>query len=60
MAKNITCFTILSRILQFPRPVKLEDLRAKAKVVFGQSVDLHYANNEVSAGAGLAGFSLGE
>ncbi|ELW62212.1 Mitogen-activated protein kinase kinase kinase 2, partial [Tupaia chinensis] len=35
------------RILQFPRPVKLEDLRSKAKVAFGQSMDLHYTNNEL-------------
>lgn len=37
----------LCRILQFPRPVKLDDLRAKAKVAFGQTMDLHYTNNEV-------------
>ncbi|KAK9972956.1 hypothetical protein ABG768_023710 [Culter alburnus] len=35
------------RILQFPRPVSLEDLSAKAKVAFGQSMDLHYTNNEL-------------
>uniref|UniRef100_H0UZM2 mitogen-activated protein kinase kinase kinase n=1 Tax=Cavia porcellus TaxID=10141 RepID=H0UZM2_CAVPO len=35
------------RILQFPRPVKLEDLKSKAKVAFGQSMDLHYTNNEL-------------
>lgn len=35
------------RILQFPRPVKLEDLASKAKVAFGQPMDLHYSNNEV-------------
>lgn len=35
------------RILQFPRPVKLEDLRSKAKVAFGQTMDLHYTNNEL-------------
>ncbi|TRY74209.1 hypothetical protein DNTS_002855 [Danionella cerebrum] len=35
------------RILQFPRPVSLEDLRTKAKVAFGQSMDLHYTNNEL-------------
>uniref|UniRef100_A0A3Q3F592 Mitogen-activated protein kinase kinase kinase 2 n=1 Tax=Labrus bergylta TaxID=56723 RepID=A0A3Q3F592_9LABR len=35
------------RILQFPRPVKLDDLRAKAKVAFGQMMDLHYTNNEL-------------
>ncbi|NWX46885.1 M3K2 kinase, partial [Steatornis caripensis] len=35
------------RILQLPRPVKLEDLAAKAKVAFGQTMDLHYSNNEL-------------
>lgn len=35
------------RILQFPRPVSLEDLSVKAKVAFGQSMDLHYTNNEL-------------
>uniref|UniRef100_A0A8P4K442 Mitogen-activated protein kinase kinase kinase 2 n=1 Tax=Dicentrarchus labrax TaxID=13489 RepID=A0A8P4K442_DICLA len=35
------------RILQFPRPVKLDDLKAKAKVAFGQTMDLHYTNNEL-------------
>ncbi|XP_026070067.1 mitogen-activated protein kinase kinase kinase 2-like [Carassius auratus] len=35
------------RILQFPRPVSLEDLSTKAKVAFGQSMDLHYTNNEL-------------
>ncbi|MEQ2214616.1 hypothetical protein XENOCAPTIV_014372, partial [Xenoophorus captivus] len=35
------------RILQFPRPLKLEDLKTKAKVAFGQATDLHYTNNEV-------------
>ncbi|XP_073503571.1 mitogen-activated protein kinase kinase kinase 2 [Phyllobates terribilis] len=35
------------RILQFPRPVLLEDLCAKAKVAFGQCMDLHYSNNEL-------------
>ncbi|KFO27593.1 Mitogen-activated protein kinase kinase kinase 2, partial [Fukomys damarensis] len=35
------------RILQFPRPVKLEDLKSKAKIAFGQSMDLHYTNNEL-------------
>lgn len=37
----------LWRILQFPRPIKLDDLKAKAKVAFGQTMDLHYTNNEV-------------
>ncbi|KAK1166320.1 mitogen-activated protein kinase kinase kinase 2-like, partial [Acipenser oxyrinchus oxyrinchus] len=35
------------RILQFHRPVKLEDLFSKAKVAFGQSMGLHYTNNEL-------------
>ncbi|KAM4710640.1 mitogen-activated protein kinase kinase kinase 2 isoform 2-T2 [Anableps anableps] len=35
------------RILQFPRPLKLEDLKTKAKVAFGQTMDLHYTNNEL-------------
>lgn len=35
------------RILQFPRPVKLDELRAKAKGAFGQNMDLHYTNNEL-------------
>ncbi|KAM6893030.1 mitogen-activated protein kinase kinase kinase 2 [Lycodopsis pacificus] len=35
------------RILQFPRPVELDDLKAKAKVAFGQTMDLHYTNNEL-------------
>lgn len=35
------------RILQFPRPLSLEDLSAKAKVAFGQIMDLHYTNNEL-------------
>uniref|UniRef100_A0A8C5WXR1 Mitogen-activated protein kinase kinase kinase 2 n=1 Tax=Laticauda laticaudata TaxID=8630 RepID=A0A8C5WXR1_LATLA len=35
------------RILQFPRPIKLEDLASKAKVAFGQSMNLYYSNNEL-------------
>uniref|UniRef100_A0A3B3R6G7 Mitogen-activated protein kinase kinase kinase 2 n=1 Tax=Paramormyrops kingsleyae TaxID=1676925 RepID=A0A3B3R6G7_9TELE len=35
------------RILQFPRPVRLDDLQFKAKVAFGQAMDLHYTNNEL-------------
>ncbi|XP_053354579.1 mitogen-activated protein kinase kinase kinase 2 [Clarias gariepinus] len=35
------------RILQFPRPLRLDDLSAKAKVAFGQTMDLHYTNNEL-------------
>ncbi|KAL7991813.1 hypothetical protein Chor_016069 [Crotalus horridus] len=34
------------RILQFSRPIKLEDLASKAKVAFGQSMNLYYSNNE--------------
>ncbi|KAM3923626.1 mitogen-activated protein kinase kinase kinase 3 [Leptodactylus fuscus] len=36
------------RILQFPRPVKFEDVEQKVKFVFGQQMDLHYMNNELS------------
>ncbi|XP_073463700.1 mitogen-activated protein kinase kinase kinase 3 isoform X2 [Aquarana catesbeiana] len=36
------------RILQFPRPVKFEDVEQKVKMVFGQQMDLHYMNNELS------------
>uniref|UniRef100_A0A3Q2YVU7 Mitogen-activated protein kinase kinase kinase 2 n=1 Tax=Hippocampus comes TaxID=109280 RepID=A0A3Q2YVU7_HIPCM len=35
------------KILQFSRPIKLDDLREKAKVAFGQTMDLHYSNNEL-------------
>ncbi|XP_060629983.1 mitogen-activated protein kinase kinase kinase 2 [Anolis sagrei] len=35
------------RILQFPRPIRLEDLASKAKVAFGQPMNLHYSNNEL-------------
>ncbi|XP_010884838.1 mitogen-activated protein kinase kinase kinase 2 isoform X2 [Esox lucius] len=35
------------RILQFSRPVSLDDLGNKAKVAFGQALDLHYTNNEM-------------
>uniref|UniRef100_A0A4W5N3C5 Mitogen-activated protein kinase kinase kinase 2 n=1 Tax=Hucho hucho TaxID=62062 RepID=A0A4W5N3C5_9TELE len=35
------------RILQFFRPVRLDDLGNKAKVAFGQAMDLHYTNNEL-------------
>ncbi|XP_077464451.1 mitogen-activated protein kinase kinase kinase 2 [Stigmatopora argus] len=35
------------RILQFSRPIKLDDLREKARVAFGQTMDLHYSNNEL-------------
>ncbi|XP_036276178.1 mitogen-activated protein kinase kinase kinase 2 isoform X1 [Pipistrellus kuhlii] len=35
------------RILQFPRPVRLEHLRSKAKTAFGQPMELHYTNNEL-------------
>uniref|UniRef100_A0A8C5A3V2 Mitogen-activated protein kinase kinase kinase 2 n=1 Tax=Gadus morhua TaxID=8049 RepID=A0A8C5A3V2_GADMO len=35
------------RILQFSRPVLLAELKTKAKVAFGQSMDLHYTNNEL-------------
>ncbi|XP_015258896.1 PREDICTED: mitogen-activated protein kinase kinase kinase 2 isoform X1 [Cyprinodon variegatus] len=35
------------RILQFPRPLKLDDLKSKARVAFGQAMELHYTNNEL-------------
>ncbi|KAM6466516.1 mitogen-activated protein kinase kinase kinase 2 [Liasis olivaceus] len=35
------------RILQFSRPIKLEDLASKAKVAFGQPMNLYYSNNEL-------------
>lgn len=52
LSEQISCcslfiFLLLCRILQFSRPVKLEDLKTKAKVAFGQTMDLHYTNNEV-------------
>ena len=49
LGKIINFDSLLSycRILQFPRPVKLDDLKAKARVAFGQTMDLHYTNNEV-------------
>lgn len=46
-SQSLNYFFLFWRILQFPRPVKLEELRAKAKVAFGQTMDLHYTNNEV-------------
>lgn len=36
------------RILMFGRPVQFEDVRQKVKTVFGQPLDLHYMNNEVT------------
>ncbi|KAL1021864.1 hypothetical protein UPYG_G00019040 [Umbra pygmaea] len=35
------------RIWQFKRPVRLDDLGDKAKVAFGQTLDLYYFNNEL-------------
>ncbi|CAM9853605.1 unnamed protein product [Lampetra fluviatilis] len=35
------------RIIQFPRPVKLEAIRLKAQAGFGQMMELHYTNNEL-------------
>ncbi|KAG7272648.1 hypothetical protein CRUP_008476 [Coryphaenoides rupestris] len=37
-----------ARILMFSRPVVFEDVRLKVKSVFGQQLDLHYMNNELS------------
>nr|XP_019949768.1 PREDICTED: mitogen-activated protein kinase kinase kinase 3 [Paralichthys olivaceus] len=36
------------RILMFGRPVQFEEVQQKVKTVFGQQLDLHYMNNELS------------
>ncbi|XP_037834616.1 mitogen-activated protein kinase kinase kinase 3 [Kryptolebias marmoratus] len=36
------------RILMFGRPVQFEDIQQKVESVFGQQLDLHYLNNEMS------------
>uniref|UniRef100_A0A674NEY8 Mitogen-activated protein kinase kinase kinase 3 n=1 Tax=Takifugu rubripes TaxID=31033 RepID=A0A674NEY8_TAKRU len=36
------------RILMFGRPVQFEEVRQKVETVFGQQLDLHYMNNELS------------
>lgn len=36
------------RILMFGRPVQFEEVQQKVKSVFGQQLDLHYMNNELS------------
>uniref|UniRef100_A0A8C6TV14 Mitogen-activated protein kinase kinase kinase 3 n=1 Tax=Neogobius melanostomus TaxID=47308 RepID=A0A8C6TV14_9GOBI len=36
------------RILMFGRPVQFEEIHQKVKSVFGQQLDLHYMNNELS------------
>ncbi|XP_029014726.1 mitogen-activated protein kinase kinase kinase 3 [Betta splendens] len=36
------------RILMFGRPVQFEEVQQKVKTVFGQQLDLHYINNELS------------
>ncbi|XP_044037711.1 mitogen-activated protein kinase kinase kinase 3 isoform X2 [Siniperca chuatsi] len=36
------------RILMFGRPVQFEEIQHKVKTVFGQQLDLHYMNNELS------------
>ncbi|XP_072299076.1 mitogen-activated protein kinase kinase kinase 3 isoform X2 [Eucyclogobius newberryi] len=36
------------RILMFGRPVQFEEVQQKMKSVFGQQLDLHYMNNELS------------
>uniref|UniRef100_A0A6Q2Z0G8 Mitogen-activated protein kinase kinase kinase 3 n=1 Tax=Esox lucius TaxID=8010 RepID=A0A6Q2Z0G8_ESOLU len=36
------------RILMFGRPVQFEEIQQKVKTVFGQQLDLHYMNNELS------------
>uniref|UniRef100_A0A3Q0RGJ4 Mitogen-activated protein kinase kinase kinase 3 n=1 Tax=Amphilophus citrinellus TaxID=61819 RepID=A0A3Q0RGJ4_AMPCI len=44
----IQCFVYLCRILVFGRPVQFEEIQQKVKTVFGQQLDLHYMNNELS------------
>ncbi|XP_070778747.1 mitogen-activated protein kinase kinase kinase 3 isoform X1 [Enoplosus armatus] len=36
------------RILMFGRPLQFEEIQQKVKTVFGQQLDLHYMNNELS------------
>ncbi|GAA6084869.1 mitogen-activated protein kinase kinase kinase 3 [Tachysurus ichikawai] len=36
------------RILMFTRPVQFEEVQQKVKTVFGQQLELHYMNNEMS------------
>ncbi|XP_042329058.1 mitogen-activated protein kinase kinase kinase 3 isoform X1 [Sceloporus undulatus] len=36
------------RIIPFTRPVRYEDVQQKVKTAFGQPLDLHYMNNELS------------
>ncbi|XP_015217432.2 mitogen-activated protein kinase kinase kinase 3 isoform X1 [Lepisosteus oculatus] len=36
------------RIIMFARPVQYEEVKQKVKTVFGQQLDLHYMNNELS------------
>ncbi|XP_072549382.1 mitogen-activated protein kinase kinase kinase 3 [Salminus brasiliensis] len=36
------------RILMFGRPVQFDEVQQKVKTVFGQQLDLHYINNEMS------------
>lgn len=33
----------------FGRPVQFDEVRQKVKTVFGQQLDLHYMNNEVTS-----------
>ncbi|XP_041423270.1 mitogen-activated protein kinase kinase kinase 3 isoform X3 [Xenopus laevis] len=35
------------RIIEFRRPIKLKDVQQKITDAFGQTMDLHYANNEL-------------
>ncbi|XP_061567513.1 mitogen-activated protein kinase kinase kinase 3 isoform X2 [Cololabis saira] len=49
----LTCLSVgflasLRRILMFGRPVQFEEIHQKVKSVFGQQLDLHYMNNEMS------------
>uniref|UniRef100_A0A8C8RM56 Mitogen-activated protein kinase kinase kinase 3 n=1 Tax=Pelusios castaneus TaxID=367368 RepID=A0A8C8RM56_9SAUR len=40
--------TITNQIIPFIRPVHYEDVQQKVKTAFGQPLDLHYMNNELS------------
>uniref|UniRef100_A0AAQ4R8A6 Mitogen-activated protein kinase kinase kinase 3 n=1 Tax=Gasterosteus aculeatus aculeatus TaxID=481459 RepID=A0AAQ4R8A6_GASAC len=39
---------VMCRILVFGRPVQFEEVQQKVTTVFGQQLDLHYMNNELS------------
>lgn len=44
----LSVWFIAFRILVFARPVQFEEVQQKVTTVFGQQLDLHYMNNEVS------------